>query len=187
MILIQLQKKIFANGQPIKAKIKEHSGNIVTDHHEAMKEQLELAIAMSEMANSALTRASDHDIACRIVEFGRNAYPKAKFANACEGLQLAAVFQSAKTAIDNGETLNIDILPTYIFLPKTSDGPGPESPHAAMVASSANQQPKKYDGSPEPQQDPERLLLPEGRHTMASAGMLKNASRNNTRQKIRPL
>ena len=72
-----------------------------------MKEKLELAIVMSEMANSSFTRASDHDIACRIVECSRNAFPKATFANPCE---LAGVLQTAKSATDNCETLNIDIL-----------------------------------------------------------------------------
>ena len=56
-IVIQLQNRIFAafaNIQPIEAKIKEHSRNVITNHHEAItvKEQLVLAIAMSEMANS---------------------------------------------------------------------------------------------------------------------------------------
>ncbi len=52
-----------------------------------------------------------------------------------------AVFRSAKTAIDNGETLNIDILLTNIvgaFQSKEFDGPEPESLHSATVASSAN-------------------------------------------------
>ena len=73
----------------------------------------------------------------------RHAHPKAKFANACESLQLAAVLQYAKMAIDNGdsETMIIDILMSYIvgsFQPNEFDGPEPESLHAAMVASSAN-------------------------------------------------
>jgi hypothetical protein len=38
-----------------------------------------------------------------------------------------------------------------------------------------NDQPKKYDKSPEPQQDPEGHLLPEGHHTMARTGMLNHA------------
>ncbi len=93
--MIKRQNMLFAHRQPLEEKIKEYSGKIATNHHEAitMKEQLEMAIVMSEMANSAFARASDHDIACRIVKCGRNGYAKAKFANACEGLQLAAVFQ----------------------------------------------------------------------------------------------
>ena len=104
-----------------------------------MKEKLELAIAMSKMANSAFTRASDYDIACRIVECSRNAFPKATCANPCESLQPAGVLQTAKTAIENGEALNIDILLSNIvgeFQPKESDEP--DSLQAAMMASSAH-------------------------------------------------
>ena len=140
---IKLQNMLFANTQKLEEKIKEFSGKMVTNHHEAMimKEQLELGIAMSEMANNKFARASDHEIACRVVECGRNGYAKAKFVNACEGLQLAAVFQDAKTAIDNGKTLDIDILLTNIvgaFQPKEFEGTEPDSLHAAMIASSAN-------------------------------------------------
>ena len=140
---IKLQNMLFANTQTLEEKIKEFSGKMVTNHHEAMimKEQLELGIAMSEMANNKFARASDHEIACRVVECGRNGYAKAKFVNACEGLQLAAVFQDAKTAIDNGKTLDIDILLTNIvgaFQPKEFEGTEPDSLHAAMIASSAN-------------------------------------------------
>jgi hypothetical protein len=62
-------------------------------------------------------------------------------ARACSLCHLVTVFRSAKTAKYNGETLNIDILLTFIvgaFQPKEFDGPEPESLHAAMVASSAN-------------------------------------------------
>ncbi len=92
--MIKLQNMIFAHRQPLEEKIKEYVGKIVTNHHETitMKEQLELAIAnnnnkfaMSEMANSSFTGASDHYIACRIVECGRHGHAKAKFANSCEG------------------------------------------------------------------------------------------------------
>ena len=38
----------------------------------------------------------------------------AKFANPCESLQLAGVLQEAKTAIDYGETLNMDIILSII-------------------------------------------------------------------------
>jgi len=136
-MLIQLQNKMFATRQSIEESIKALSGQIVTTAI-IMEEKLELAIAMSEMANSTFTRASDHDIACRIVECSRNAFPKATFANPCESLQLAGVLQTAKTAIDNGETLNIDILLSDIvaaFQPKESDEP--ESLQEAMMASSA--------------------------------------------------
>jgi len=138
-MLIQLQNKMFADRQGIEEKIKLHSGQIVTNHHEAvvMKEKLELAIAMSEMANSSFTRASDHDIASRMVECFRGAFSKAQFANACESLQLATVLQTAKSALDNGETLNVDILMSDIvgaFQPKEFE----ESLQSAMVASSAH-------------------------------------------------
>ena len=66
--LIQLQNKLFASRPQIEESIKTLSRQIVTIHHAAiiMKEKLELAIAMSKMANSTFTRASDHDIACQL-------------------------------------------------------------------------------------------------------------------------
>ena len=136
--MIKLQNMLFAHRQTLEEKIKECSSKIVTNHHEAviMKESMELVIAMSDMANSNFARASDHDIACRIVECSRNGYAKAKFANAREGLQLAAVLQSAKTEMDNGNTLNIDILLNNIvgaFQPKEFEVAEPDSLHAAII------------------------------------------------------
>jgi hypothetical protein len=55
--------------------------------------------------------------------------------------RVCSLLQSSKTAIDNGNTLNIDILLTNIvgaFQPKEFEGPEPDSLHAAMIASSAN-------------------------------------------------
>ncbi len=57
--------------------LRRHGGSSVI----AMKESLELSIAMKELADNKLTMNSVHDIACRIIESMREDLRTATFAN----------------------------------------------------------------------------------------------------------
>jgi hypothetical protein len=87
-------------------EIKTQSCIIVTKHSKviAMKENLELSVAMKELADNKLTMDSNHDSTCRTIESMREGLRAATFAHIGDKLQLAQVLHSFKGNLDHGET-----------------------------------------------------------------------------------
>ena len=75
---------------------------MVTNHKEAvaMKEKMELSIAMQEMpvADSKISKTFDHDIANRMIDSMRAGLRNATFGNIAEKTQLAGILQTYKTS-----------------------------------------------------------------------------------------
>ena len=83
---------------------------MVTNHKEAvaMKEKMELSIAMQEMADSKISKTFDHDIANRMIDSMRSGLRNATFGNIAEKTQLAEILQTYKTSRDAGDTIDLD-------------------------------------------------------------------------------
>ena len=78
---------------------------MVTNHKEvvAMKEKMDLSIAMQEMADSKISKTFDHDIANRMIDSMRACLRNATFGNIAEKTQLAEILQTYKTSGDGNK------------------------------------------------------------------------------------
>jgi hypothetical protein len=86
---------------------------MVTNHKDAvaMKEKMELSIAMHEMADSKISKTFDHDIANRMIDSMRSVLRNVTFGNIAEKTQvtqLAEILQTYKTSRDAGDIIDLD-------------------------------------------------------------------------------
>jgi hypothetical protein len=110
---------------------------MLTNHKEAvaMKEKMELSIAMQEMADSIISKTFDHDIANRMIDSLRSGLRNATFGNIAKKTQLAEILQTYKTSRDAGDTIDLDnFLSKIVSLFKHDEQEDEPTLQAAMLA-----------------------------------------------------
>ena len=109
---IRLQNLLFQELSEIDAEVKTTCMTVVRSHKEAvaMKDSLELSIAMLELADNKVSKTFDHDTANRIIDSYRAGLRKAEFENVTVKNELATMLQTYKMSRDQGEILDLEIL-----------------------------------------------------------------------------
>jgi hypothetical protein len=101
---------MFSESTKLDMDIKTLCAVMVTNHKEAdaMKEKMELSIAMQEMADSKISKTFDHGTTNRMIDSMWSGLRNATFGNIAEKTQLAETLQTYKTSRDAGDTIDLD-------------------------------------------------------------------------------
>ncbi len=134
--MIVMQNSLFAHTQEINRQIKQSTGTLVTTHRQAvaMKETLQLNLAMLERAECKVTRFSDQGTVTIIIKNFCDLMRKVEFPNITEKIIFSELLVAVRRDQEHGNDIDLDqFLFQIVDVFKQDDAPD-ETLQAALMA-----------------------------------------------------
>ena len=134
--MIVMQNALFAHRQDINNQIKQSTSTMVTTRRQAiaMKETLQLNLAILERAECKVTRFSDQEIVTTIIKNFCDEMKRTEFQNITEKIELSALLISFRREQEQGQDIDLDYFLNQIVDVFKHDDAVDDTLHAALMA-----------------------------------------------------